>query len=183
MNIIVAFPKIENAKSVRGILQKSGYIVDAVCVSGTQALRAANDLDSGIIICTYRLPDMGYAELYDYLAPRYAMLLIGTEGQLRERAQADIVGLCVPLKVHELLQTVAMMAEVSARKKKTRRRQPKDRSAQERRMIDQAKLLLAERNHFSEEEAHRYLQKHSMANGTSLTETAQMIISLMGSEM
>ena len=65
MNIIVAFPKIENAKSVRGILQKSGYIVDAVCVSGTQALRAANDLASGIIICTYRLPDIGYAQLYD----------------------------------------------------------------------------------------------------------------------
>lgn len=183
MNIIVVFPKIENAKSVRSILLKSGYTVDAVCSSGAQALRAANDLDSGIIICTYRLPDMVYSELYEYLAPRYDMLLIGTQRQIRERETADIVGLCTPLKVHELLQTVAMMAEVSIRKKKKRKQKPKSRSAEEKRRIDQAKMLLMERNHFSEEEAHRYLQKRSMENGTSLVETAQMIASLMGSEM
>ena len=58
MNIIVVFPKIENAKSIRSILQKGGYTVDAVCSTGAQALQAANDLDSGIIICTYRLADM-----------------------------------------------------------------------------------------------------------------------------
>jgi len=183
MNIIVVFPKIENAKSVRSILLKSGYTVDAVCSSGAQALRAANDLDSGIIICTYRLPDMVYSELYEYLAPRYDMLLIGTQRQIRERETEDIVGLCTPLKVHELLQTVAMMAEVSIRKKKKRKQKPKSRSAEEKRRIDQAKMLLMERNHFSEEEAHRYLQKRSMENGTSLVETAQMIASLMGSEM
>lgn len=183
MNIIVVFPKIENAKSVRGILQKSGYTVDAVCSSGAQALRAANDLDSGIIICTYRLPDMVYSELYEYLTPRYDMLLIGTQRQIEERETEDIVGLGTPLKVHELLQTVAMMAEVFARKKKKRRQKPKTRSVEEKRRIDQAKTLLMERNHFSEEEAHRYLQKRSMENGTSLIETAQMIVSLMGSEM
>ena len=35
------------------------------------------------------------------------------------------------------------------------------------------------RNNLSEEEAHRYLQKRSMNNGTDLVETAQMILSLM----
>ena len=40
-----------------------------------------------------------------------------------------------------------------------------------------------ERNHLSEEEAHRYLQKRSMENGTGLVETAQMIVSLIDSEM
>lgn len=183
MNIIVAFPKIENAKSVRSILLKSGYTVDAVCCSGAQVLRAANDLDSGIVICTYRLPDMVYSELYEYLTPRYDMLLIGSNRQIQERETEDIVGLSTPLKVHELLQTVAMMAEVSARKKKKRKQKPKSRSEEEKRIIDQAKMLLMERNHLSEKEAHRYLQKHSMDNGTSLVETAQMIVSLMGSEM
>ena len=32
---------------------------------------------------------------------------------------------------------------------------------------------------FSEEEAHRYIQKRSMDNGTGLVEVSQMILSLM----
>ena len=47
-------------------------------------------------------------------------------------------------------------------------------------MIERAKLLLMERNSFSEEEAHRYIQKRSMDNGTGLVEVSQMILSLMG---
>lgn len=30
----------------------------------------------------------------------------------------------------------------------------------------------------TEEEAHRYLQKHSMDNGTGMVETAQMVLAL-----
>ena len=134
MNIIIVFPKIEQAKSVRGILLKSGYTVDAVCSSGAQALRAASDLDSGIIICTYRLPDMIYRELYEYLAPRYDMLLIGSGGQVEEAcASENITGLCTPLKVHELLEAVAGMSGRYAAKKKHRRQKPKSPSAQENR--------------------------------------------------
>ena len=35
------------------------------------------------------------------------------------------------------------------------------------------------RNNLTEEEAHRYIQKRSMNNGTDMVETAQMILSLM----
>lgn len=35
------------------------------------------------------------------------------------------------------------------------------------------------RNHMTESEAHRYLQKCSMDSGTSMVETAQMVISLI----
>ena len=33
----------------------------------------------------------------------------------------------------------------------------------------------------TEEEAHRYIQKSSMDSGTGMTETAQMILSIMAS--
>ena len=46
-------------------------------------------------------------------------------------------------------------------------------------MIEQAKALLMERNGMSEEEAHRYLQKTSMEGGRNMTETAQMVLSVM----
>lgn len=180
MNIIIVFPKIEHAKQIRSILLKSGYTVDAVCSTGAQALQAANDLDSGIIICTYRLPDMVYHELYAYLTPRYDMLLIGTGSQVSSRGTADIVCLSTPLKVHELLQTMEMMAYAFQQKIKKRRQPHRERNIQEKRMIGEAKALLMERNHLSEEEAHRYLQKCSMDSGVGMQETAQMVLSMMG---
>ena len=41
------------------------------------------------------------------------------------------------------------------------------------------KKLLMERNHMSEEEAHRYMQKCSMDSGNNMVETAKMIFALM----
>ena len=38
--------------------------------------------------------------------------------------------------------------------------------------------MLMERNRMSEEEAHRYIQKCSMDSGTSLVETAQMVLTM-----
>ena len=59
------------------------------------------------------------------------------------------------------------------------RLQPKERSQEERLLIDRAKALLMERNNMTETEAHRYLQKCSMNSGTNLVETAQMVMSLI----
>ena len=38
---------------------------------------------------------------------------------------------------------------------------------------------MMDRNHMTEAEAHRYLQKCSMDSGTGMVETAQMVISLI----
>ena len=46
-------------------------------------------------------------------------------------------------------------------------------------LIKQAKALLMDRNHMTEADAHRYLQKCSMDSGTNMVETAQMIMSLI----
>lgn len=56
---------------------------------------------------------------------------------------------------------------------------PPQRSDAGRKDILEAKQLLMERNHMTEEEAHRYLQKTSMDSGTNLVETAQMLLTLM----
>ena len=50
---------------------------------------------------------------------------------------------------------------------------------EERKLIQDAKTLLMDRNHMTEEEAHRYIQKCSMDSGNSLVETARMVFSLM----
>ena len=69
-----------------------------------------------------------------------------------------------------------MMFDVMRPRKKPIRPQPKRRSENEQKVIDDAKALLMERNNLSEEEAHKYIQKLSMDSGNNLVETAEMIL-------
>lgn len=179
VNIIVAFPKAENAESIKRILLRSGYPVDAVATTGAQALQFANSLKGGILICNYRFVDMMYTELYEYLPPSFQMLLVASPDVCSDRQIADLMCLAMPLKVHELVQTLEMISYSIARKRKKEHMQPKQRSEEEQKLLNGAKDLLMERNNMTEEEAHRYIQKRSMDNGTGLVETAQMILSLM----
>ncbi len=178
-NIVIAFPKKEVAQNIRKILSQSGYSVQAVCSTGAQALASVNNLENGILICGSRFIDMMYMEIHDYLPPEFQMLLIASPTSIQEREVENLVCLELPMKVHELLQTLEMMEGQIHRRRKRLRNIPRQRSEEDRQMIEQAKALLMNRNKFSEEEAHRYIQKRSMENGTGLVEVAQMILSLM----
>ena len=68
------------------------------------------------------------------------------------------------------------MEEERARKK--RKERSRKRNDAEKKLVDQAKALLMERNNMSEDEAHRYLQKSSMDSGTNMVETALMVLSM-----
>jgi response regulator NasT len=72
-----------------------------------------------------------------------------------------------------------MLRQGIQRRRKKRREAAKNRSAEQKAVIAEAKALLMERNHMSEEEAHRYLQKSSMDSGTNMLETAQMVLTIM----
>ena len=178
-NIVIAFPKKEVAQNIRKILSQSGYSVQAVCSTGAQALASVNNLENGILICGSRFIDMMYMEIHDYLPPEFQMLLIASPTSIQEREVENLVCLELPMKVHELLQTLEMMEGQIRRRRKRFRSIPRQRSEEDRQMIELAKVLLMDRNKFSEEEAHRYIQKRSMENGTGLVEVAQMILSLM----
>ena len=133
----------------------------------------------GIIICGYRFSDMMYSEIYEYMPREFQMLLIASAAGIMEKNVDNLMSLSMPLKVHELLQTVEMMDYTITRRRKKLRQRPKVRSKEDQEMLSSATAVLMERNGFSEEEAHRYIQKRSMDNGTGLVETAQMILSLM----
>lgn len=179
-NIVVAFPKLANAQNIKKILAQSGYPVTAVCTTGAQTLQNVNGLEGGILVCGPRFVDMMYDELLSYLPKGFQMLLVAPPSAVEMGSTSDIVCLSLPMKVHELLQTVKMMEYAIARRRKKQRQKPKERSKEEVLQIGRAKALLMERNNMTEEEAHRYIQKRSMDNATGLTETAQMILSLMG---
>ncbi len=179
INIIVVLPKPEDAKGIRNLLMKNGFRVDSVCTTGSQALSRMDELNDGLVICSYRMSDMMYSELRACLPKGFEMLLIASANTLQECDCRDIMSLSMPLKVHDLINTVDMMAQAIERRKRRARLQPKERSAEEEGVIQEAKDLLMNRNHMTEEEAHRYLQKCSMDSGTNLVEEARMVLLMM----
>ncbi len=178
-SIIVALPKLEDARNMKNLLVRSGYAVAAVCTSGAQALAQADNLNDGIVICGYKLTDMLYSELHDSLPQGFEMLLMASQRFLMECQDNDIVCLTMPFKMNDLVNTVEMMSNSIAYKRRKRREKPKQRNPEEVALIKDAKLLLMNRNNMTEEEAHRYIQKTSMDNSTSMVETAQMVLTVM----
>ncbi len=179
--IIVVLPKLDDAKSIKNILVQNGFSSVAVCTSGAQTLSYADNLNGGIIISGYKLTDMMYNELYDFIPPDFEMLLLASRTVLTECIGNDIMCLGMPLKVHELLNTVTMMATSLSYRLKKKKKQPRTRNPHEAALVQEAKCLLMSRNNMTEEEAHRYLQKCSMDNSTNLVETANMVLSIMKS--
>lgn len=47
-DIIVGFPKLDDAKNLRKLLIRNGYDVNMICDSGAQIVEAVNRLDGGI---------------------------------------------------------------------------------------------------------------------------------------
>lgn len=179
INIIVAFPRLEDAKSIRNLLVRNGFHVPNVANSGAAVVQMANELDSGIVVCGYKFQDMVYHEINEYLPGEFQMLLVASRMVLDQCQGEDIMCLSMPIKAYELLQTVAMMVDTQERERRRRRRVPRQRSEEEQKLLEEAKSLLMERNNLTEEEAHRYIQKNSMDTGRSMVETAQMLLSIM----
>lgn len=179
INIIVVLPKPEDAKGIRGLLMKNGFQVNAVCTTGSQALGKTDELNDGIVICGYRLPDMMYSELHDCLPKGFEMLLLASRRVLNDCIGNDIMCLAMPLKVYDLINTVDMMARTIERRRRRARLKPRERNPEEEALIREAKELLMNRNNMNEEEAYRYIQKCSMDSGTNMAETAQMVLVMM----
>lgn len=178
-NIIVVFPKVEEAKGIKNLLVRSGFSVTAVCTTGAQALGHLDDLNDGIVVCGYKMLDMIYVDLYDCMPKGFEMLLMAPAHTINEGVQENLVTLTMPLKVHDLINTVDMMVQTMERRRKKQRLKPKERSEEETTLIREAKRVLMERNNMSEEDAHRYIQKCSMDSSTNMVETAQMVLSMM----
>ena len=176
MVIIVVFPKLQDAKNIMNAITKQGYEVVLACTTGAQAISKANELDGGIIISGYKLSDMYYADLYEYMPKGFELLLMASKAKLDNCYNNSIVCLEMPVRMRELMETLHMMTyryERQEKKKKKLQRKKQDKA-----VIERAKEVLMDRNHMSEEEAHYYLQKTSMDAGTALVEVAEMILSM-----
>lgn len=177
--IIIVFPNRDNAVSIRNLLVRGGMTVTGVCTSGAQAMNYADALDEGIIVCGYKLKDMMYTELREYLPDCFEMLLVASQIKWENNLMEGVTGVPMPVKAHELVDTLLKLLNGMEYKRKKRREEKRIRNPKQQAVVKAAKELLMERSHMSEEEAHRYLQKNSMDSGTNMTETAEMVLSMM----
>ena len=123
-NIIVVFAKMDDARSIKNILVKNGFGVTAVCTSGAQALGYADEFHDGIVIAGYRLADMICVEVKENLPKGFEMVVMASQRVLTDVQGSGIIGLAMPLKVHELVNTVDMLSQGIVRRRKKRREKP-----------------------------------------------------------
>lgn len=176
--IIVVFPNQEDSRAIKNLLVRNGFNAVASCTSGAQAISRADDIGEGIIISGYRLTDMQYKDILESVEGRFEMLLIASQDRLLEE-EVSVSTLTMPIKVRDLINTVEMMEHNILAKRYRKKSKAHKRDPQEQAIIEQAKNVLMEKNHISEMEAHRYIQKTSMDSGNNMVETAKMILTIM----
>lgn len=177
--IIVVMPKIENAQKIGGLLNKHGYRPDLVCTSAAEALSLSCRMDDGVIICGSRITDMSFVELQDCI-PKFFRLIILSRNVMDEEYPEEALKLQMPLKISELIGAIENEAAGYYRRPTDNMVVRQTRGAEDRKYIDRAKALLMEKKSMTEPEAYRYIQKTSMDTGTSMAETARMVILLEG---
>lgn len=115
--LIVAFPKIEEARAVRSLLVRKGYDVAVPCTSGAQVINQADALSDGIIISGYKLSDnMIYSELCEYKPKSFELLLVASQNLWEDCQDSNVVCVAMPIKVNDLLSTIEIMLQSQIRK-------------------------------------------------------------------
>lgn len=176
-SIIVAMPRIEDAKRISEMLKSRVPYSIEICTTGFSILSRVHQLDSGIVICTRQFKDMYCNEIAESLPDYFEMLLVTSKEGI-EHCPPGIATITMPFRVSDLLGLVeGILTELEHRIRKNRSK-PKKRSKEEQESIDKAKRVLMERNNMTEPEAFRYIQKCSMDSCTNMVETAQMILLL-----
>lgn len=82
---------LEDAKGVKNVLTRNGFTVNGVCTSGAQAVSQADGLNDGILICSYKLADMVYAQIREYLPSGFEMLLIASAHLLSQCQEEALI--------------------------------------------------------------------------------------------
>ena len=83
--------------------------------------------------------------------PSYFEMLLLASGRVIAEAPTSVLTVEMPMKVSDLVNTVDMMLSQIERRLKKEKKKPKTRSWKEQNYISNAKFLLMERNHLSEE--------------------------------
>lgn len=171
--IVLAFSRDETAEKIRHMLDGSGHDVIAVCHSQAEILRVIADLDEVLIIMGYKLPDAVVDDIADELREGQKLISLIKFERREMIRNDDILVVTLPINRQSLLSAIETLWGVIERI----RRKPK-RTCEEKEIIERAKLLLMEKYHMDEAQAHRFIQKRSMDTGGKFADTARLILGI-----
>ncbi len=178
-DIIIVFRNIEEARSIRADFIRWGFSPPAVTSSGLRALSLAAGFKKGLIVCGYRAADISWTEIAENMPAGFSMLLLAREALLAEARERGISCFSIPVKNEDLRQEARRLLEAK-RRGNARKNDRTGRSVKDNEVVARAKEILMEKKHMKEPEAHRYLQKTAMDTGSSMVETAGMVLELFG---
>ena len=144
-HLIVAFASEAMCRRVSDALAAFSLPVRAVCRTGAEVLRAVEFMGGGAVLCGAKLPDRTADQLYDDLEGQAEMLALAKPEYWELCGNPHIFRVALPVNASELASAVQAP------------------NAADQAFVRQAKAQLQRQLGLSEPEAHRYLQKQSMA--------------------
>ncbi|MGN1097867.1 MAG: ANTAR domain-containing response regulator [Clostridia bacterium] len=178
-SVILAFQNPDAANTIQRVVQLGGYGVSGICSGGAEVLRMLEWTSASAVICGYRLKDTTAAELFQNLPQGIGMLVLLSQNQADNVDMPyGIQSLNLPVSRTELLdtlKTVIMINDRPSTKKSGEDTRP-GRSEEDKKTIVLAKELLMEHSNMTEDQAHRFIQRVSMNNGSKMIDTARAIL-------
>ncbi len=174
MRIVLAFSNDSAADKVRLMLEGAGFEIDnVICRSGAELIRRMENYDDAVAVMGYKLPDMIADEIFESLPDGSKLVSIVKPERLHDIENEDIFIIPLPVSRQKLISSLEVFTgNVSSARGRAAR------DPEEARIIQQAKLLLRERFHMSEQQAHRFIQKRSMDTGAKFIDTARLILEI-----
>lgn len=179
--VIVACKDNVMCEKLKLVLTSAGIDVLGTAAKGASAIHIASRFydEGGVILCSYAMSDMTASELYKIKPDNFEMVVLLTARQQSIFHGNGMLCLNVPINRNDLIDTLGMLIEhkwTSLNDFGRREQKPAERTEEEKELIFKAKALLMERNHMSEPDAHRFMQKKSMDTGDTLISVAQKIL-------
>jgi response regulator NasT len=177
-SIIVANSNADSAKKIAAVLKSSGLLVYGICTTGAQIIDMTNrHYLGGVVVCDVQLKDMLAVNL-PRVVSNYDFLFLVKSFQTDMARSLESPSLMVPLNRLDLVTSVNMFLNIAERTDTRIKKKIAEGLSDEKAIIKRAKDLLMERNHLSEMQAHRFIQKKSMDNCKKAVETAMIILEM-----
>lgn len=178
-SVLVANAIADNAKKIAAVLRTSGLNIGCVCTTGSQTIDFANrHYHGGVIVCSAKLTDMSALNLPEIIGPNYDFLFLLKSQQANVSETLSCASLILPVNRMDLISSVNMLLNLSDSSSLTIKKKLAEGNFDEKQVIGQAKNRIMVRNHFTEAQAHRFIQKKSMDSGKKMIETAMIILDM-----
>ncbi len=171
--IVVAFDGGSNRRRISDMLESSGMPVKSVCRSGAEVIRRVHEFGGGIVVCGYKLADMTATDLaYDLDGKAFILIIVPPEHEGDCKGE-NVFRLPAPATKADIVASVRMleqMEDMAARKNSAQR------VADEKQVVEKAKVLLMQKSGLSEPDASRFIQHRSTEFGMKLSDAARKIL-------